>query len=201
MASEQPSWEKAARDAANVIKGLSGPWTITTVESFMEVMKGEMDDVIVSYYNDHPSNKLFPTSLECHLGTIADCALRILERRMGINTSVWMDKVVLLVAKKQHDYGHLNITRFGIRGLLVRLHDKYARLANLFDKDFDPEVEESVEDTLLDVVGYCLIGIMLDRGTFTLELSGELFDGRPKPTHEKTDLAAAAASFFGGFLG
>ena len=77
-----------------------------------------------------------------------------------------------LLARKQHDYGPENILRFGVPGLMVRLHDKVARLENLLAKrDGKNAVNgEAVADTFTDIVGYCVIGMMLVFGTFTLPL-------------------------------
>ena len=83
-----------------------------------------------------------------------------------------------LLARKQHDYGHGNINRFGLKGIVVRLSDKYERLANLqFTREFiedggvvAPLVNETIVDTLHDIVGYCVIGLMVLDDTFTLSL-------------------------------
>jgi hypothetical protein len=91
-----------------------------------------------------------------------------------------------LLASKQHDYGHKNIDRFGLKGIIVRLNDKYERLANLeFTRQFFedgntvvPKVNETIEDTLMDIVGYCVIGLMVLDDTFKLEL-GEGFGLAP----------------------
>lgn len=72
--------------------------------------------------------------------------------------------------RKQADYGHENIRRFGRQGLLVRLHDKVARLENLLATNAEPH-NESIEDTLLDIIGYAAIGIMWERQQFMLPLT------------------------------
>ena len=72
-----------------------------------------------------------------------------------------------LVIKKQHDYGHENILAFGELGLVVRTNDKIARLKNLLGKD---GVTEPRIDAWVDVVGYGIIALMLDRDWFKLEL-------------------------------
>jgi hypothetical protein len=41
-----------------------------------------------------------------------------------------------------------------LTGMLVRLSDKYKRLISLLGKDHEPLVDESTEDTLLDLAGY-----------------------------------------------
>jgi predicted DNA-binding protein (UPF0251 family) len=74
-----------------------------------------------------------------------------------------------LLISKQHDYGHRNITAFGLRGVLVRLSDKIERLNNLKSKKSKAK-NESMLDTLRDIVGYCVIALMLNDETFDLEL-------------------------------
>ena len=77
-----------------------------------------------------------------------------------------------ILIKKQRDYGHENIARFGRVGLLVRTHDKVARLENLEAKQVPPG-NESVVDNYIDVIGYSAIGIMWERSWFMLEM-GEI---------------------------
>ena len=73
------------------------------------------------------------------------------------------------LVRKQRDYGSENISRFGRRGLMVRMHDKVARLENLMNQKLDP-VNESIHDNLLDVVGYAAIGMMWEQREFFLPL-------------------------------
>lgn len=80
--------------------------------------------------------------------------------------------VAKLVIKKQKDYGTGNILNspFGPEnGLVVRLYDKVARLKNLTANKKKPN-NESIEDTWSDIVGYSMIGIMVEREVFTLPL-------------------------------
>jgi len=74
------------------------------------------------------------------------------------------------LVRKQHDYGHHNIARFGRAGLLVRMHDKVARLENLLEFLKSPE-NESVVDNFIDVIGYASIGIMWEKNWFLLPLA------------------------------
>lgn len=76
------------------------------------------------------------------------------------------------LVRKQRDYGPENIRRFGRQGLMVRMHDKVARLENLLqtiDGGGKPQ-NESIQDNLLDVVGYAAIGIMWESMQFLLPL-------------------------------
>lgn len=81
-----------------------------------------------------------------------------------------IDKISDILVRKQRDYGHDNIARFGTAGILIRLHDKVARLENLLDKDAGPE-NESVVDNFIDLLGYASIGIMWARENYMKEVS------------------------------
>lgn len=74
------------------------------------------------------------------------------------------------LVRKQRDYGSENIRRFGRQGLMVRMHDKVARLENLLASNNEPE-NESIFDNVLDVIGYAAIGIMWERQEFLLPLT------------------------------
>ena len=74
-----------------------------------------------------------------------------------------------LLVSKQHDYGHANILHFGIIGVAVRLCDKIARMHNLKRRD-TPAKNEALTDTYMDILGYAAIALMLEDGSFELEL-------------------------------
>ena len=80
------------------------------------------------------------------------------------------ENLIETLVRKQNDYGPENIARFGRDGVLVRLHDKIARLENLAAKD-EPPMNESVSDNYLDVIGYCSVGAMWESGEFLLPLT------------------------------
>lgn len=78
-------------------------------------------------------------------------------------------RVLDVVIRKQCDYGHQNIARFGRLGLLVRMHDKVARLENLLGSGKSPN-HESIEDNILDVMGYSIVGTMWEENSFLLNV-------------------------------
>lgn len=84
-----------------------------------------------------------------------------------------LDYQVELLASKQHDYGHNNIDKFGSNGVRVRLWDKIARYENLVLRH-GTSMNESVQDTLKDIVGYCTIYAMVRNGTFSFPLSTDM---------------------------
>jgi hypothetical protein len=82
------------------------------------------------------------------------------------------DEIADLVISKQKDYGPKNILNspFGAEhGIIVRLYDKVARIVNLINKEQDA-LNESLEDSFKDIVGYALIALMVRRETFTNKL-------------------------------
>lgn len=82
-----------------------------------------------------------------------------------------VDTIATTLVDKQHDYGHDNILWGGPEGVLVRAHDKIARLKNLLRRD-EP-ANESLRDSWLDLAGYAIIGVMLLDGTFTRTLAAD----------------------------
>lgn len=85
------------------------------------------------------------------------------------------DYIADLVISKQRDYGTKNILNspFGAeKGILVRLWDKFARLANLLKNGKVPK-NESIMDTWTDVIGYSFIAIMVRFKVFELPLKEE----------------------------
>jgi len=70
-----------------------------------------------------------------------------------------------ILYKKHEDYGPMNIAGApggAMNGLRVRMYDKLARLSHLGDSD-TPNYE-SIEDTLVDLANYAIIGLLVQRG-------------------------------------
>ena len=77
-----------------------------------------------------------------------------------------VNQLTAILLKKQQDYGPLNISHApggAMNGLRVRMHDKLARLNNLIDTSNTPNYE-SIEDTLIDLANYAIIGLLVQRG-------------------------------------
>lgn len=78
------------------------------------------------------------------------------------------DRCLEIAEAKSHDYAGVtdslsNFRTFGWKGVVVRLGDKFNRIAN-FSKQGEMKVkDESVEDTLKDMINYASICLMLYR--------------------------------------
>jgi len=64
--------------------------------------------------------------------------------------------------RKRHDYGTENVNILGLRGVFVRIWDKAWRLKNLVWENKEPR-NESLEDTFIDIMNYCIIALSLMR--------------------------------------
>ena len=71
---------------------------------------------------------------------------------------------VVLMDKKQRDYGPSNISRHGVHGVVIRMWDKMERLSNLFTNRRKKATNESIKDTFRDISNYAIIALMLDGG-------------------------------------
>ncbi len=71
---------------------------------------------------------------------------------------------ISLFDQKQRDYGPRNIAAFEEKGVLVRAHDKMARLVNLiWLREGDP-TNESIEDSWRDLSVYGVIARLCRKG-------------------------------------
>ena len=82
------------------------------------------------------------------------------------DVDVILNELAKILYKKHEDYGPMNIAGApggAMNGLRVRMYDKLARLNNLADTGDTPNYE-SIEDTLIDLANYAIIGLLVQRG-------------------------------------
>lgn len=99
--------------------------------------------------------------------------MKAIDRQMMLDASLSKITTELgdLLLSKHRDYGPRNISDAPggpINGLRVRMHDKLARINNLFDSGADPE-HESLEDSFKDMANYAIIGLLVLRGKWDSE--------------------------------
>ena len=96
------------------------------------------------------------------------------------DVDVILNELAKIMYKKHEDYGPLNISGApggAMNGLRVRMYDKLARLNNLVDTGDTPNYE-SIEDTLIDLANYAIIGLLVQRGQW---------EGVPNGAAKQTD--------------
>jgi hypothetical protein len=168
------SWDDASLAAVAAIASVEDDYpTILTLPTTGDTLK-HLRDVWEKFYDDHRNDeRIEPFTPNDVIGRwllLGGVALRysqqIDRKGYGLNP-VDVHRTLL---RKQHDYGHENISRFGRIGLLIRTHDKIARLENLLNGENGKPNNESIEDTIMDIIGYSAIGIMWEMDTFRLDL-------------------------------
>lgn len=185
-AMEPTTWEEAARQAAARIPSLThavrhrvGTQDLASADEWLRRVQDSF-----RYVRDDPKDETSWLVLAC--GAFGGF--------MALTYCPWESKDAVLhdllqtLADKQFDYGHDNINEFGVGGLVVRVHDKIARLRNLMGRRIigGPR-NEGLMDTWLDIAGYCVIAMMLLRETFNLPLSVDAAPELP-PDEERPQL-------------
>lgn len=75
-------------------------------------------------------------------------------------TEAQAEEICRLLVRKNADYGTAWEDR-GLQGVVIRMHDKVARLNNLVSAGKEASVpEEPVRDTLRDLAGYAILGLL-----------------------------------------
>lgn len=71
-----------------------------------------------------------------------------------------MQKLIDTLIRKNTDYGNSfdkGMEKWGGLNFLIRLDDKYGRLESIFDSKQILVEDETVLDTINDIIGYCLL--------------------------------------------
>ena len=95
------------------------------------------------------------------------------------DVDVILEELAKIMYKKHQDYGPMNIAGAPggpMNGLRVRMYDKLARLTHLGNND-TPNYE-TIEDTLIDLANYAIIGLLVQRGQW---------EGIPNGAAKQTD--------------
>jgi len=153
-----PTWDAYAAQHTEEIFRVAHNRLDESAGAYNKRLRIHLDNMIDTYFD---SSDLTPTPVDwLGLGSLAILASGQLDENETVST----------LCMKQGDYGPNNIARFGHSGLLLRLHDKVARLENLVSQGREAQ-NESLHDTYLDIVGYSVIGMMLLDGSFFFPLT------------------------------
>lgn len=153
------------------VLGSSTPQSQKTAGRLVPHLRRNLDFLIDNYLQStSPGDSSVFVQFWELLATDAFIELQLLDSSWEV-PEIAIERIAELLIGKQSDYGTENIARFGRTGLIIRLHDKVARLENLRDSSLTlTPYNESIEDTLLDVIGYSVVGMMWEDGTFMVPL-------------------------------
>ena len=164
------TWDAAAGLMANTIdvkraRGVRHPFHADP-DASLGVLRNEYDHFSARYYGAEVHEDIACNWFQA-------IAIITLDQAFAKSEDVTSASSVLpLLRSKMEDYGYDNIDRFGLDGLLVRLHDKIARLENLWERGAEAN-NESLTDTHIDIIGYCIIGCMVVRDLWRLPLNDQ----------------------------
>ena len=86
------------------------------------------------------------------------------------------DEAFDLLLRKHENYGPMNVAGApghkkptAINGLLVRMHDKQARMRHMYYNDREDQVGEDLRETAMDLLNYCAILISVLQGSWPTE--------------------------------
>lgn len=161
------SWEQAADSTVKEIYDLAFSDGLTDINVMVKMMRHKLDDMIdMTGGLKDTTSPIVEYAARQMWAFLARHALTILSKT---GNKPDPELLVELFISKQRDYGSENIAKFGTAGLLIRIHDKIARLENIMERsegDFNTAVGvnavpgETIVDTLYDVVGYATIATM-----------------------------------------
>lgn len=163
LETKHATWWEAAASHLTTIAPHAAPTDDSTIVDALPIHASAMREMAASSQFERSSESLnfFLEEIEA-IGCLAASWLD--------NHSQWsVSDMADLLESKQQDYGHGNITSFGFLGIAVRLSDKVERMQNLNQKQGKAR-NESFVDTMKDIVGYAVIALMLDDGTFYMEV-------------------------------
>ena len=167
---ESKTWEEGAQHALSLIFAASN----IMGEPTMEWLRISLDKFIDSNMSKKYKRQTLPGMTDEDITAITWANIGAMASKIAAarEENFLLEEVHETVVKKQRDYGPENIRRFGRGGLLIRMHDKVARLENLLNIDGGGKPNnESIRDNLMDVVGYACVAIMWETETFLLPLS------------------------------
>lgn len=160
-APKSPStWDEAADKALEDL--ISSPFCAPVTEVAIG-LRQDLDELIAQSFHGVAA----PSGLLACMADDAAAALRSMEKLPSI------EQLARLLADKQANYGSGNILAFGVKGIIIRISDKVARIENMIVNDRGDEVEP-LEDAFIDIIGYATIARMLEEGTFELPLARDL---------------------------
>lgn len=109
------------------------------------------------------------------------------KEQLTLNAEAYMEQKLIeleeLYLAKNSDYGGSTTDtylKYGPVSYVVRLEDKFSRLRSISKLPFGPQVEESLEDTLSDIINYCIM--------FTADVLSITYRDAKEAINEQMDL-------------
>lgn len=132
-------------------------YVIKTEEGFLDYVSKELEDTALKVHNSSSlttEGKI--VMVQTNTATVLANIIPYLRERLGDKLNNLPD----VLDRKNHDYGNSFdelVTRYGDVAMSIRVSDKMSRLRSLILLREAKKIDESVEDTLIDLAGYMLL--------------------------------------------
>lgn len=185
MGEEMTAWDLAIADylyrqpnkRASAEDKVINFWRDSVEQNLPEKQAADYQALLVSLYKDISKRTTSDDYLREAFARIRNYAIAYLRHRLfpaPIEKRQHILQTCLNIAMKKHyDYGSENILLFEVTGILIRVSDKLSRIKYLFARNASPQ-NESVNDTMYDIINYCTYVEMLLDDNWPLE-EGEVF--------------------------
>lgn len=130
---------------------------IKTEEGFLDYVFKELEsDNLKAHNSSLLTDEGKIVMVQSNTATVLANVIPYLRERLGDK----LDSLPDALDKKNHDYGNSFddlVTKYGDVAMSIRVSDKMSRLRSLILLKETKQIEESVEDTLIDLAGYMLL--------------------------------------------
>jgi len=144
-----PLWFNSEQEILVALKDLANADYSTGGKDILECMWGQSSDMTTHVVNGHKISRgtwmLFFAQM---------CSMTVDVIGPSFNSS----EFAKMLMGKHKRYGTLSLTRWLEIGVLSRIDQKLARMKNMVDESTFDMSDETSKDTLVDIVGYCLLG-------------------------------------------
>jgi hypothetical protein len=162
------NWQSAASiilDVSYDLMNSHSHYAMPDQEACLDFVISGFDDIVQNVFHDSADEEI----LEEEFLDLAIAGIVGLSHAANISHKEAINLIFDTLINKQKMYGHGNIARFALPGIVIRLNDKIERLKNL-KQHKGPVLFEPINDTWLDITGYSVIAVMWMRDWFLLEM-------------------------------
>jgi len=131
---------------------------IKTFEEVIDYLHKDYEDVATHIHNQYLMTPDKISLVQSTSATVLANLIPFLRSKLGEQ----LDNLPEVLDKKNHDYGNSFdklVNMYGDVAMSIRISDKLSRLDSLVNQNNEAQVNESVNDTLLDLAGYLLLAM------------------------------------------
>jgi len=132
--------------------------SINTFEEVINYLHSDYEESATKIHSQDLTNSYKISLLQTTSATVLANLIPFLRSKLGEQ----LDNLPEVLDKKNHDYGNSFdklVNMYGDVAMSIRISDKLSRLDSLVNQNNVAQVNESINDTLLDLAGYLLLAM------------------------------------------